>query len=52
MNKELGTTFIVSESTAARVQDLFALDEIGEMPVRGRRQPIRIFKVLDQNLNA
>ncbi len=45
MNKELGTVCIISESTAAHTQDLVKLREIGEMPVPGRSQPVRIFEV-------
>ena len=49
MNKELGTTFIISETTAQEVKSLFALREIGEMPVRGRTQPIRIFEAASED---
>ncbi len=45
MNKGLGTTFIISESTAGQTGDQFELREIGEMPVPGRSRPIRIFEV-------
>jgi len=48
MNKELGTTLIISETTAQQTEGLFELREIGEMPVRGRSEPIRIFEVLGE----
>jgi len=52
MNKELGTTLIISETTAEQVKGLFELHEIGEVPVRGRSEPIRIFEVLGSKTGA
>jgi len=48
MNKELGTTFIVSQTTADETEALFELREIGEAPVRGRTQPIGVYEVLGE----
>jgi len=48
MNKELGTTFIISQTTADETAALFELREIGEVPVRGRSQPISVYQVLGQ----
>jgi len=48
MNKTLGTVFIVSEATAAKVEDRFVLKDIGEIEVRGRSEGIRIFEVSDE----
>ena len=50
MNKELGTAFIISETTAARVESLFELREIGEVDVRGRSEGVRVFEVLGEKL--
>ncbi len=46
MNKELGTTFIISETTAELVRDVFELREIGEVEVRGRSKTVRVFEVM------
>jgi len=48
MNKELGTTFIISQTTADETEGLFELREIGEVPVRGRTQPIGVYEVLGE----
>jgi len=48
MNKELGTTFIISQTTADETKLLFELREIGEVPVRGRTQPIGVYEVLGE----
>lgn len=46
MNKDFGTGIIVSEHTYARIPDgVFAFREIGEVPVRGLNQSIRIYTV-------
>ena len=52
MNKELGTAFIISETTAARVESLFELREIGEVDVRGRSEGVRVFEVLGEKSTA
>ena len=49
MCKELGVVFIISETTAARVENLFDLREIGVAEVRGRSEGIRVFEVLGEN---
>jgi adenylate cyclase len=47
MNKDFGTRIIVSEYTHAKIADgEFAFHEIGEVPVRGLNQSIRIFTVI------
>ncbi len=48
MNKELGTTFIISQTTADETEALFKLRKIGEVPVRGRTQPIGVYEVLGE----
>lgn len=46
MNKDFGTGIIVSEYTHAKIPDgVFAFHEIGEVPVRGLNQSIRIYTV-------
>ncbi len=46
MNKELGTTFIISQTTADGLEALFELREMGELSVRGRTQPIEVYEVV------
>ena len=48
MCKELGVVFIISETTAGRVEHLFDLREIGAVEVRGRSEGIRVFEVLGE----
>ncbi len=48
MNKELGTTFIISQTIADETAALFELREIGEIPVRGRSEPISVYEVLGE----
>lgn len=43
--KEHPHPFLVSEAVAGRVQDRYCLTEIGEVTVRGREQPVRLFAV-------
>jgi len=46
MCKQFGAEFIISEATAERVKELFALRELGETEVRGRAATIRIFEIV------
>ncbi len=48
MNKDLGTVFIISETTAEMVRDWFELREIGQVEVRGRSEGVRVFEVLGE----
>ncbi len=48
MNRELGTTFIISETAAQLVGDVFELREIGEVEVRGRSKGIKVFEVMGE----
>ena len=48
MCKELGVVFIISETTAGRVEHLLDLREIGAVEVRGRSEGIRVFEVLGE----
>lgn len=45
MNKELGTRILVSGSTVAAVRDRFEFTRVGVMPVRGRSQPVIVYRV-------
>lgn len=48
MNKELGTTLIITEATAEQVKDSFELRPIGEVPVPGRTRSVFVYEVLDE----
>ncbi|MEO8550596.1 MAG: adenylate/guanylate cyclase domain-containing protein, partial [Kofleriaceae bacterium] len=43
--KELDTDLLISEATRARLPDDIDVEPIGEIQVKGRAQPVRIFKV-------
>jgi len=45
MNKALGTRILVSGSTVATVRDRFEFSRVGVMPVRGRTQPVIVYRV-------
>lgn len=42
-NKELGTTLLLSEDTAAVLPNDFALREVGDMTAKGRRKLVKVF---------
>ena len=45
MNKDLGTRILVSGSTVAAVREQFEFSRVGVMPVRGRSQPVIVYRV-------
>ncbi len=47
LNKELGTTILLSAATAAAVADRVKLRERGAVMVKGRTQPVELFEVVD-----
>jgi adenylate cyclase len=47
LTKELGATVLVSQATVDRLGDGVALVERGEMPVKGRERPIRLWALGD-----
>jgi adenylate cyclase len=46
LNREYGTSIILSEYTYGYVKDLFACRELDIVRVRGRTEPVRIFELL------
>jgi adenylate cyclase len=46
LNKEHGTTIIVSEHTASRLEKQYDLRPLGTVVVKGRTQPVAIFEVV------
>lgn len=45
LNKDYGTRTIVSESTVDLLQDDYPMETIGEVPIRGKRENLRIFRL-------
>ncbi len=43
--KELETDLLISEATRAKLDDSFSVEANGEIQVKGRAQPVKIFKV-------
>jgi adenylate cyclase len=46
LNKELGTTILITEETRAVLGDRVEVKDCGELPVKGRRRPLRVYEVL------
>ena len=46
MNKQYDTRILVAESTARQAEAAFRFEPIGEVPVRGRHQSVRLYRVL------
>ena len=44
--KELGTDIIISEATRARLDPTASTELLGEVHVKGRAQPVQIYKVV------
>jgi adenylate cyclase len=44
--KELGTDIVISEATHARLGDTVTTEQIGEIHVKGRAEPVLIYKVV------
>jgi adenylate cyclase len=48
LNREYGTEILVGENTARLVQGSFRLRELDMVRVKGRKQPVRIYELLDR----
>ena len=46
LNKELGTTILITETTYEKVRDLFECRPMPEAPMKGKTKPPRIFEVV------
>jgi adenylate cyclase len=46
LNKELGTTFLITGDTYAILSGQVRVADCGAMTVKGRRQPVRVYEVL------
>lgn len=45
LNKEHGTDLLLSESTVAHLGDAFQCERIGELRIRGKEQPVAVYRV-------
>ena len=57
MNKQFGTRILVAESTVKLAGDRFDFIRVGELPVRGRRQDVVVYRLVgphnaDENLES
>lgn len=48
LNKEYGTSTIVSESTTELLGGSYPIEPLGEVPIRGRREAVRIYTLVSQ----
>jgi adenylate cyclase len=48
LNREYGTEILVGENTARLVQGVFRLRELDMVQVKGRKQSVRIYELLDR----
>ena len=46
LTKEMRTTILISEATAARLGPGFTLGRAAELPVRGKENPVKVVEVL------
>jgi class 3 adenylate cyclase len=46
LNKDFGTFVLVSGETVGRLPSAHGLTSIGEVPIRGKRRPVEIFKLI------
>ena len=49
LNKELGTTILMTEETYAILKDRVDVKDRGAIPVKGRVQPVRVYEVVAVN---
>ncbi len=52
VNKIFHTNIIISESTYQQVSDLFICRELDYLRVKGKKEPTRIFELLDEKANS
>src|SRR5438105_4024124 len=45
MTRELDATILVADGTARLVPDSHILEEIGQLPVRGKHEPVTVYAV-------
>jgi adenylate cyclase len=45
LNKELGTTILITEATFSILEGLVKVRDCGPMPVKGRNEPVRVFEL-------
>ena len=45
LNKQYGTQILVSQSTVDLASSDFRFEAVGEVPIRGRHQPVTLYRV-------
>jgi adenylate cyclase len=45
LNKELGTTILVTEATFSMLEGRVKVRDCGSLPVKGRHEPVRVFEL-------
>jgi adenylate cyclase len=43
LNKEFKTDILISESTYLEVKDLVEVQELSEVPIRGKEKPVKLY---------
>jgi adenylate cyclase len=46
LNKEMGTDILISATTRVNLGNDFSLETLPETTVKGKRDPVKVFKVL------
>jgi adenylate cyclase len=49
LNKDYGTRILISQATRDRLTRPFSTRRVGEVSVKGRREPVVIWEVLDSD---
>jgi adenylate cyclase len=49
LNKEYGTRIIISDATRSRLTGAYAVRPLGDVVVKGKTQPVRIWEVTGRN---
>ncbi len=52
LNKEFGTTILISETTYAAIKDDFECRLVPEVPLRGKAKELRFYEVLSVKADA
>ena len=48
LNKQYGTTIIVSDTTRARLKGRYDIRPLGDVVVKGKTKPVQIFEIRDR----
>jgi adenylate cyclase len=48
LNKEFGTTILITKDTYNKVKDYFECKDLGEHKIKGREEPVQVYEVIDE----